>query len=950
MLPVIMYAHPVALATASLLSLHLLTASALYQNGTMDVVNVRWLEGTQTHSLGTTFGLPWPSGRYWLGDTGAASITGSTSSGEEVRIQSWATAYWADGSIKWTGHALPGSETVPDGFTVRISNSSESGVGSNSTSTPTPGQANMAITDNDNAITVDTGKLTVSFPKSGKVIVGTIKTPSGKIVGQNGKLILQSQSGIVEDAEAQQNGTSIERFHFESVIEETSIGGDSSVRALVTVRGKHQISAPKSSGVAHAAWLPFIVRFYLYAESDAIRAVHTLVYDVDASKNFITGIGIRFEVPLAGEELYNRHVRIAGVDGGFMSEAVQGITGLRRDPGEEVRTAQFNGEETPDAATWDSRVTSRLKWIPAWNDYSLAQLSPDGFTLKKRTKAGQSWVKIPGGTRAGGLAYLGGATTGGLAVGLRDFWKRYPTGIDIGNAASDTGQVTLWLYSPAAEPMDLRAFHDGMGEDTYAEQLDALEITYEDYEGAYNTPKGIARTNEIFIYAFDSTPPADVLSALTDHTNTPPFLVAEPELIKKTNAVGTYWDVPDNATASAQTVETHLDFLIKYYQGQVEQRRWYGFWDHGDVMHTYDEDRHTWRYDVGGYAWDNSELSPDLFFWNYFLRTGRSDVYRFAEAHTRHTREVDVYHIGPYKGFGTRHGVQHWGDSSKQIRVSTPIYSQIFYYLSGGDERVGELMHELMDADQAFITVDPRRKVRQDNGTYVADPTAIDLDLGLDWSGLAATWLLEWERRGPRWEEARSKLSTSMQGIANLTNGFVTGLGLYNIYTGAISPPATDPQNLGNVTVSHLSASFGLPEIIAQINEYLGEDMLAGFESVWLDYCYYYGAGATEQEARYGVSFGTLNLRQGHSRLTAYAARVLDNSTLAERAWNEFFNTDGLAPGAAWASESLSGSHVLAPVDEAAWLATNDAALYGLAGIELLAQVAYALGTSGQTD
>jgi hypothetical protein len=25
-------------------------------------------------------------------------------------------------------------------------------------------------------------------------------------------------------------------------------------------------------------------------------------------------------------------------------------------------------------------------------------------------------------------------------------------------------------------------------------------------------------------------------------------------------------------------------------------------------MHTYDQTRHTWRYDVGGYAWDNGEL------------------------------------------------------------------------------------------------------------------------------------------------------------------------------------------------------------------------------------------------------------------------------------------------------------------------------------------------------
>ena len=37
---------------------------------------------------------------------------------------------------------------------------------------------------------------------------------------------------------------------------------------------------------------------------------------------------------------------------------------------------------------------------------------------------------------------------------------------------------------------------------------------------------------------------------------------------------------------------------------------------------------------------------------------------------TRHTGEVDMYHLGRWKGLGTRHGVQHWGDSAKQVRAS----------------------------------------------------------------------------------------------------------------------------------------------------------------------------------------------------------------------------------------------------------------------------------------
>ena len=561
-----------------------------------------------------------------------------------------------------------------------------------------------------------------------------------------------------------------------------------------------------------------------------------------------------------------------------------------------------------------------------------------GVTLGKLTGALVGGVvSTVTGLLAGGLAYLGGGTKGGLAVSLRDFWKRYPTGLDINNAETDTGELTLWLYSPAAQPLDMRPFHDGLGQDgNYTAQLDALEITYEDWEEGYNTPYGVARTNEIYLYAFEETPSADTLVALNQHTEAAPVLAADSSYIQSTAALGTYWNSIDNSAYPA--IDSSLEFLYQYYETQIKDRKWYGFWDYGDIMHAYDPDRHTWRYDVGGYAWDNSELSPDLFFWLYYLRTGRGDVYRFAEKHTRHTSEVDVYHIGKWKGVGTRHGVQHWGDSAKQIRISTPQYRKVFYYVSGGDERTGEVIFETLDADQAFVTVDPRRKVRE-NKDYVPDPTALDISLGTDWSGLASTWLFEWERRGPRWQEAKNKLLKTTKGIADLKNGFVTGTGLYNLNTGVLSPPPADPQNLGNVSVSHLSAMFGLVEVVSEVIDTLGADTPAGFEQAWLDYCFYYGAGSAAQAARYGVGFGSVSLKQGHSRLTAYVANKTENATTAARAWKEFYSSDGFTSSATWKSGIINGSAVFNPVTEAAWVDTNTAALYGLAAIQNLALI-----------
>jgi hypothetical protein len=912
-------------------------ATAAQQPGiarTDDVVEVKWLEGGPGFNHGTTFGIPWARGRHVANST---TFTASSSGAEgETQLQSWITAFWPDGSVKWSGHAISGPDVVPDGYRITASGVGNSTVAGHARRAVVNG-TQIQVTESANEVVVDTKKIVAVFPKSGDVLVSSIGTAAGKTVGKNGRLILRSQSGITDS----DNSSAINYFKFSSKIHNVTVSSENSVRAVVTVQGIHSTEA--NSTATHKDWLPFTVRFYLYANSDAIRAVHTFVYDGDSKADFISGLGIRFDVPLTGEELYDRHVRIAGVEGGMLHEAVQGLTGLRRDPGKSVRTAQYNGTKTTDKSTWDTKVSSRLQWIPTWSDFRLTQLSADGFNIKKRTKAGQSWVKIPGGTRAGGLAYLGGASVGGLAMGLRDFWKKYPTSLDIADATTGQGSITLWLYSPSAEPMDLRPYHDGLGEDTYAEQLDALEITYEDYEDGYNTPYGIARTNEIFIYAFDTTPSAATLSKLTNHTNTPPVLVPEPSYMQSTRALGTYWKTP-SATAnssSATTIESHLDFLIRFYHDQIEQRRWYGFWDYGDIMHGYDTDRHQWKYDIGGYAWDNSELSPDLFFWNHFLRTGRADVYRLAEAQVRHGGEVDSYHLGNFTGLGTRHGVQHWGDSAKQVRISTPVYRKTFYYLSGGDERTGDLIREVLQAEKGFYLVDARRKVRDPSVVYNPDPRALYLNFGTDWAGIAAAYLLEWERRGPRWVESRDKLLSTFSTFPKLKFGFVTGEALYDSETGAWSPPPTDPTNNGTVNISHLSAVFGVLETLDQLFTHYPE-VPQPFVDAWLDYCYYYGAPKAEQKARYGKDFGTVNLRQGHSRLTAYAARMRNNATLVARAWDEFLkdnSADELGPNDPWSTVRFAGSEVLTAVDEADWITTNAAALYGLAGIEMLALV-----------
>jgi hypothetical protein len=865
-------------------------------------VPLRWLEGGAPPALvGATWGVPWPRGSLTPGQ----ELSLTTADGRAVPVQSWPTGFWPDGTVKWTAHAV-GTEAAPaEGYLLRAGPAA-------APATP------LRVTEDGRTVEVDTGVIRCRIARRGRVLVPSI-VRGERTVAANGTLVC-----LRKDAPGDEETGAVRQERFTAEISAVTVEQRGPVRAVVRVEGRHRADRGRRD------WLPFTVRLYLYAGSDGIRMVHTFVFDGDGARDFISGLGVRFQVPMT-DQPHDRHVRFAGDGveragevGGVLGEAVRGITGLRRDPGAAVRQAQIAGRPTPDVSTWDTRVSGRLHLIPAWGDYSLRQLSDGGFDIRKRTRAGHGWIQVDTGRRAAGLGYVGGIS-GGLAFGMKDFWQLHPTQLDIRGAAGDTAEVTAWLWSPDATPMDLRFYHDGMGQDTYPEQLEGLEITYEDYEPGFGSPYGIARTTELSFWALSATPSAERFAQLAAAVRTPPLIVAPPASLHAAGVFGD-WAPVDRGTPARAEIEDRLDFLVDYHRTQVDQRSWYGFWNYGDVMHTYDTDRHVWRYDIGGYAWDNSELSPDLWLWYQYLRSGRADVFRFAEAMTRHTGEVDVYHLGKYRDLGTRHGVLHWADSAKQLRISTAAYRRFYYFLTA-DERVGDLMRDLVDAERTFLVLDPIRKIRTE--PYEPDPHALGIGFGTDWSGLAAGWLTEWERGGH--PIARQRLLSTMRTIAAQPNGFIQGDGLYDLDTGEFA--LGEPK----VSVGSLGAVFGLVEMCSEL---IGLVDMPEFTDAWLQYCRLYNGTAAEQIAEVGQSLGNLNLRQAHARLTAYAAAKTGNATLAARAWQEFYTGHaGYPRGAPWRSERVAGPAVLKPVDEAGFVSTNASAQYGLAAIQCLALV-----------
>ena len=221
--------------------------------------------------------------------------------------------------------------------------------------------------------------------------------------------------------------------------------------------------------------------------------VHSFVYDGDQNKDFIRALGVRFDVPMR-EALYNRHVAFSCADGGVWSEPVQPLVGRRiltlgkTGNGESsLQQQQMEGKRIPPYEAFDEKNRALLDHWASWDSYRLSQLTADAFSIRKRANDNNPWIGTFSGTRSEGYAFAGDIT-GGMGLELHDFWQSYPSSIEISDAKTPVAALTAWIWSPDAEPMDLRHY------DNVAHDLNA---SYEDVQEGMSTPYGIARTTTL---------------------------------------------------------------------------------------------------------------------------------------------------------------------------------------------------------------------------------------------------------------------------------------------------------------------------------------------------------------------------------------------------------------------------------------------------------------------
>ncbi len=863
-------------------------------------ITLHWLDGSSPAApAGISWGVPFAQGDIKKDQTFAL-----TAASGPMPLQSWPLAYWPDGSIKFMGFATTSTPGMSGDLKL-------SPIGS--AATPA-GQ--VKTTDAPGYIQIDTGPLTCVINKTGDSLINWMAV-NGATVAKDGKLICILQKG----PETNPEDSPPPREKFLSSIKTVTLEQSGPVRAVVKIEGMHK-------GITSGReWLPFTVRLYFYTDQTSVRVVHTIVFDGDQENDFVRGLGIEFAVPM-NDLPANRHVAFSGEGDGLWNEPLQPGGG---------NAAQEAGEATPNARQPDPSVAEQNA---VWDDFKLSQPNPDGFTIVKRTNPKSTWLFSAAGKRATGLAFVGGLG-GGLGISVKNFWQSFPSGLEVDHASSAAATLIAWLWSPDAPGMDMRH---------YDIRAHGLNASYEDVQPGLSTAYGVARTSELTLYPTAGIPARPEFAALAQSGTELPLLAASPEYIHSTGVFGV-WSLPDRSTPFLKTVEDGLDSVLAYYEKQVDDRDWYGFWQFGDVMHSYSAPRHVWNYDWGGHAWDNTELGAPLWLWYSFLRTGRADLFRLAEAHARNTSETDVYHLGPMDGLGTRHNVIKWGDGAKEARISQAAHWRVFYYLTT-DERTGDIMHDLARADLAAVRYDPMREAEpQIPGEPHFDAR---IRLGPDWFALAGDWMTEWERTGdtqwrdrilagvdsivamPYWLESGqlNGLNPDLPGggIGALKGGGSQTVG-YEPATGKLFP-IRDPIVGTPVPVSYNLATIqGGGEVMFELVPLLGRK---DFATAWLQYCRIGQASAETLTAdratgMEGADASLVVTGQSGPRLAAYAYSKTKDPAFAQKAIAGMFGA-----GSSAAPQIIDGPNSLKPVSESATMSTNAAAQTGLQIIEIL--------------
>jgi len=802
-------------------------------------IKLHWMNKNKPAVGGTTFGLPWKKGAL-MRDT-ALYLTDAHDAA--VAMQSTPRAFWPDGSVKWTLHSTHLDQAGDEYFLSDKAPAQSAPVNS------------LHVTDDANQIVVNTGSIVCEINKAHEQIIKQITKPGGKVICSGGRLVAVNEMRQGEGYNTLKTSEAFWGKAYYCFVEESG-----PERAVIRLRGSHvgKPSAMRTTS-GYRKWLTFDLRLYFYANSDEIKMVHTFMFDGREEEDFIKGIGMEFDVPMVSS-VFNRYVRFGG-ETGLYADSPKSLWVRQNRAYDQFYADQLDGKEV----LFDQQML--LNDMTEWNDFKQVQLSAEEYVVYKRTSKECVDVRCVSGKRALGIAYAGD-TKRGLSVFQRDFWQKHPSSFEVNNMLTETATMKTWFWSVDANPMDMRRY----------DKKTHVDACYEGFEEMRSEAYGVANTNEVVLCCYDGFPGSDVLVDKAHQCQSPNLLLADVNHYIESNIFGKTFSPVNTRNKAMKKAEDALESQLEFYKNEREQSGWYGFWDYGDIRHAYDGIRHSWKYDMGGYAWQNTELVPNLWLWFGFLRTQREDYFRFAEAMTRHTSEVDLYHLGDYKLLGSRHNVLHWGCGCKEARIGMCILHKVYYYLTG-DERIGDIMDEQKDVHYAIGRLDPLRAYFTPSPLYPCH-----LRFGPDVIALLEIWLTRWERfEDTHYRDLMLNMLEHFRDAGGFAASTIWG------YT-----PQTGEMVLVEKTVGkHFNCCFGTAYAFSEVLTVLEDDVL--WENFY-DMGQIYATQFPNKNAvieSWGLPPGGFKLASYFCGVSAIAAGARKDKKLAKEIWNILMDTSG---------------------------------------------------------
>ena len=185
--------------------------AAQQSNVAGEPVSLNWLDGAPPAlETGVSWGVPWPRGAVRKDQSFALT----SAEGKPLPLQNWPLAYWPDGSIKWTGFA-----TVAGASAAALKLSAGK-------ADVMAGAPAVKMSENSQAIDIDTGRLQCRIPRQGNFFIDSMSI-EGRTVARQARLLC-----TLEDRSQLDKSRSLSFEDFVSQIRKVTVEQAGPVRAV----------------------------------------------------------------------------------------------------------------------------------------------------------------------------------------------------------------------------------------------------------------------------------------------------------------------------------------------------------------------------------------------------------------------------------------------------------------------------------------------------------------------------------------------------------------------------------------------------------------------------------------------------------------------------------------------------------------------------------------------